>query len=178
MSTPGTTPRSQGALAGRSGLIIPLVLAAFATYLAVGNLRLGPGEDFPGPTFFPWILAIAGYVIAALLTLQYLRHPEQPEQPEDTGSDVAPNAGRWRTFSDWPALAWCVGGFLAFALTLDLLGWILAAALLFWCVARGIGSHRPLFDVSLALVVSSAAYLAFSVGLGLHLPSGLLGGGW
>ncbi|WP_313564827.1 tripartite tricarboxylate transporter TctB family protein [Mobilicoccus sp.] len=75
-------------------------------------------------------------------------------------------------------MAWCVGGFALFAATLDLLGWILGAAVLFWCVARGIGSTRPVFDASLALVVSSLVYLAFSVGLGLTLPSGLLGGGW
>ena len=55
---------------------------------------------------------------------------------------------------------------------------ILAAALLFWCVARGFGSRRPGFDVILALFMSSAAYLAFDVGLGLNLPSGILGGGF
>jgi putative tricarboxylic transport membrane protein len=73
---------------------------------------------------------------------------------------------------------WSVAGFLVFALTIEVLGWILAAALLFWAVARGIGSRRPLFDISLALVLSSAIYLAFSVGLGLNLPSGILGGGF
>ena len=91
---------------------------------------------------------------------------------EETGS------GTYRTYSDWAAVAWCVGGFLAFALTLEILGWIPAAALLFWCVSRGIGSKRPLFDLSLALVVSSVVYLAFAVGLGLNLPSGIIGGGF
>ena len=73
-------------------------------------------------------------------------------------------------------MAWTIGGFLLFTITLEFLGWILAGALLFWFVARGMGSRRTLFDVSLALVVSSAIYLAFDVGLGLNLPSGLLGG--
>ena len=45
-------------------------------------------------------------------------------------------------------------------------------------MARGFGSRRPLFDISLALLVSSAIYLAFTVGLGLTLPSGILGGGF
>ena len=88
---------------------------------------------------------------------------------EETGDQ------QWRTFTDWQAVAWCIGGFLAFALTIELLGWILAAALLFWCVARGIGSRRPLFDASLALVVSSVIYLLFAMGLGLNLPAGVLG---
>ncbi|GMA37981.1 tripartite tricarboxylate transporter TctB family protein [Mobilicoccus caccae] len=72
-------------------------------------------------------------------------------------------------------MAWCIGGFALFAATLELLGWILAAALLFWFVARGIGSRRPLFDISAALLLSSVIYLTFSVGLGLRLPSGVLG---
>lgn len=158
-----------GPLAGRSGLLFPLVLAAASTWVVVSNamMELPEGADFPGPRFFPTLLAVAGYVIAALLALQYLRSPEYPE-------DTTGREDRW--YSDWGALAWCIGGFLAFALLLEPLGWILAAALLFWCVARGMGSRRPLFDLSLALVVSSAIYLAFAAGLGLTLPSGLLGG--
>lgn len=158
-----------GWFAGRSGLLFPLVLALASTWIVIGNLTMDipEGTDFPGPTFFPWILAVSGYFLAALLALQYLRHPEFPEELSDK---------TYPMFSDWNALAWCVGGFLAFALLLQPLGWILAAALLFWCVARGIGSRRPLFDIGLSLVVSSAIYLAFAVGLGLPLPSGLLGG--
>ena len=156
---------------GRSGLVVPAVVAAFSTYLLVGTLtmEIPEGTDFPGPTFYPLILVVAGYVLSALLVLHYLRHPEHPEELSER---------TWRTHSDWSAVLWCAGGFLAFALTIELLGWILAAALLFWAVARGFGSRRPLFDISLALLVSSAIYLAFTVGLGLNLPSGLLGGGF
>lgn len=162
-------PPGAGALAGRSGLLFPLVLAAASTWIVVNNaaMTLPEGTDFPGPRFFPNLLAIAGYVIAALLTIHYLRNPEHPE--ETPGRTNA-----W--FSDWGALAWCGGGFLAFALLLDGLGWILAATLLFWCTARGMGSRRALFDITLGLVLASAIYLAFVAGLGLNLPSGVLGG--
>ncbi|WP_151523559.1 tripartite tricarboxylate transporter TctB family protein [Serinicoccus kebangsaanensis] len=155
---------------GRSGLAVPALLAAFVTYLLVGvlTMEVPEGTDFPGPRFFPIILITAGYLLAALLVLHYLRHPEPVE--------VGEGEGRWRTFTDWRAVAWCVGGFLVFALTIELLGWIIAAAVLFWCVARGIGSARPLFDASLALLVSSVIYLAFAQGLGLNLPAGFLGG--
>ncbi|WP_298746691.1 tripartite tricarboxylate transporter TctB family protein [uncultured Serinicoccus sp.] len=156
---------------GRSGLVVPALLAAFTTYLLVGvlTMEVPEGTDFPGPRFFPLILIALGYLLSVLLVLHYLRHPE----PVDTGDQ---DGGQWRTFTDWRAVAWCVGGFLVFALTIELLGWILAAAVLFWCVARGIGSTRGLFDASLALVVSSAVYLAFAQGLGLNLPAGVLGG--
>ncbi|ANS77956.1 Tricarboxylate transport protein TctB [Serinicoccus hydrothermalis] len=160
---------------GRSGLVVPGLLAAWTTYLLVGvlTMEVPEGTDFPGPRFFPNILIVAGYLLSALLVLHYLRHPE----PVDAEDPEQPDAPRWRTFTDWQAVAWCVGGFLVFALTIELLGWIIAAAVLFWCVARGIGSTRPLFDASLSLVVSAAVYLAFAQGLGLNLPAGFLVGG-
>ncbi len=157
---------------GRSGLVLAGLMVAFSLYLLYGIvvMEVPEGADFPGPKFFPTILVVVGLVLAALLVLHYLRSPEPPEAPVD------PEGRTWRTHSDWPAVAWCVGGFFLFALLLEVLGWILAAALLFWCVARGVGSRRPLFDLSLALLVSSLIYIAFAQGLGLNLPAGFLGG--
>lgn len=154
---------------GRSGLLFPLLLAAASTWIVVGNLTMPvpDGTAFPGPRFYPGLLAVAGYVIAALLALHYIRTPEHPEERSDRS---------YHWFTDWVAVVWCVGGFLAFALLLAPLGWIVAGALLFWCVARGMGSRRPVFDISVALLVSSAIYLLFAVGLSLPLPSGILGG--
>lgn len=171
MSAPSAAPATtgQGFLRGRSGLVFPGILAAFSTYLLIGvlTMQLPEGTDFPGPRFFPSILIGIGYLLAVLLILHYLRHPEVPtETSEQT----------WSTFSDWRAVAWCVGGFLVFAVSIEILGWIIAAAALFWSVARGIGSTRPLFDLTLALLMSSLIYLAFAEGLGLSLPSGFLGG--
>ncbi|MBF4992713.1 tripartite tricarboxylate transporter TctB family protein [Arthrobacter gandavensis] len=155
---------------GRSGLLLSLLMVLFSTYLLIGILTMDVGEtDFPGPKFFPGILMIAGYVLAVLLALHYLRSPERPQET---------SAQQFRTFTDWTAVLWAVGGFLLFALSLERLGWIIAGAMLFWFVARGFGSRRPLFDISFALLFSSAVYLAFTVGLGLNLPSGILGGGF
>lgn len=120
------------------------------------------GTDAPGPQFYPLLLAVAGYVLSVLLVVDVLRAPQQEDQQKPR--------------SQWASVAWLVGGFLVFATGIEVLGWIIAAALLFWCVARGAGSERPVFDLSLALVFSSVIYLAFAVGLGLNLPSGLLGG--
>lgn len=154
---------------GRSGLVVPAVLAGFSLYLLVGVLGMNGDTEFPGPRFFPILLIVAGFVLSALIALSVVRNPEHPEN----------RSGRtWRFHSDLQALAWAVGGFLAFALLLQWLGWILAGALLFWCVARGFGSRRVVFDIVLALFMSSLVYLAFDVALGLNLPSGLLGWGF
>lgn len=164
------TPERSGFMAGRSGLVVPLVLAGISTYLVYGIVTMSVPEDteFPGPRFYPLLLTVAGYVLALLLVLEVVRKPSPPDESNSLGV--------YRFHSDWTALAWLVGGFLVFSVGLEFLGWIIAAALLFWCVARGVGSRRPLFDISLSLVVSSLIYLAFAVGLGLNLPSGLLGG--
>ena len=175
---------------GRSGLVVPLILAVFSTYLLIGvlTMEVPEGTDPPGPTFFPTIVLAAGYVIAVLLALRILKTPE-PAEPATFGEhdDVSDEERRaaeeaaavqYPTFTDWRCVAWAVGGFLAFAALLQFAGWILAAALLFWCVARAMDSRTPLRDVVVALTVSSIVYLAFGVALGLNLPSGLIGGGF
>lgn len=168
---PGPRPVGKGTFwEGRSGLVMPGVIAAFSLYLLVGVLTMDAGDaEFPGPGFFPTLLAIAGLVLAALIAVQVVRHPDSPEN----------NSGRsWRFHSDFTSLAWAVGGFLAFAVLLPWLGWILAGALVFWTFTRAFGSPRPLFDILVSLLMSSVVYLAFDVGLGLNLPSGILGGGF
>lgn len=170
-TSPGPTPVGSGTFwEGRAGLVMPAVIAAFSLYLLIGVLTMDVGNaDFPGPRFFPTILAVVGLVLAVIIAAGILRTREHPEN----------NSGRtWRFHSDFRSLAWSVGGFWAFAVLLPWLGWILAGALLFWCVARGFGSRRPLFDILLALFMSSLAYLGFGVALGLNLPSGILGWGF
>lgn len=160
----------RGFWAGRSNLLMPALLAAFSLFLLIGAGLLQAGEtEFPGPRFFPILLGAAGLVLAVLIALTELRSPEPAPEGEDR---------RFRTRSDFVALGWVVGGFLAFALLVPWLGWILAGALVFWCTAHGFGSRRPLFDIVVALFLSSVIYLVFGTGLGLNLPSGILGGGF
>ncbi len=173
---------------GRSGLVIPLVLAAFSTYLLIGVLTMNvpAGAATPGPKFFPTLILSAGYIVSALLVLKYFREPELPEPATYSEHDAVSDAARleaeeaakvqYKTFSDWRSVGWAAGGFLAFALLLAPLGWILSGALLFWCVARSMGSTKPLPDIVVGLTLSSIAYLAFDTLLGLNLPSGILGG--
>ncbi|WP_413774220.1 tripartite tricarboxylate transporter TctB family protein [Brevibacterium sp. JSBI002] len=111
--------------------------------------------------------------------LSSLPHEEdEPERDRQAIAAARKADAKHRTHSDFVSLAWGAGGFAAFALILEFAGWIIAAALLFWCVARSMGSKKPLFDLTLALTFSSLVYIAFSVMLGLNLPSGILGGGF
>ncbi|MDO5368618.1 tripartite tricarboxylate transporter TctB family protein [Kocuria sp.] len=171
-SAPSSDPSSRSAGALLRALIMPLVLAAFATYLLVGMLvmEVPDSVDFPGPRFFPAIITGVIYVLVAVQVITVVRHWSSGTLGDT--DDAAP-----ATFS-WRSLIWVIGGFLAFSLLLEFLGWILGAALLFWCVARGFGSKQPLVSLIVGLTVSSIAYIAFDMALGLSLPSGLLGGGF
>jgi len=87
-------------------------------------------------------------------------------------------SGAKRVGVDWKSMAWIVLPFLVFAMTLQFLGWVIGAALLFVCVARGFGEKRVLLSAVTGLTVSSVAYIAFDMALGMQLPSGILGGGF
>lgn len=170
-ATGGTgQPHDKGAgfWSGRSGLVVAGILAAIGGYLAVGiaTMDVPEGAKVPGPQFFPTLITIAIFVLALLLAVQTLRHPEHVAEP----------AARHRFHTDWKSLGLVFGAFLAFALLLVPVGWMLTAAMLFWCVSRALGSPRPLFDVGLSLVFSSCIQLAFGAGLGLALPGGILEG--
>ncbi|WMY78868.1 tripartite tricarboxylate transporter TctB family protein [Citricoccus sp. I39-566] len=178
MSTPDAavtrntpTPAAAGTFwEGRSGLIMPVLITAFSLFFIIGSIAMDTGDaDFPGPGFFPTLIGVVGLVLAAVITVGLLRHPERPDGHA---------AQTTRFHSDFTSLGWAVLGFLAFAVLLPWLGWILASGLLFWCVAHGFGSRRPVFDILVALFMGSVAYLAFDVALGLNLPSGILGGGF
>jgi putative tricarboxylic transport membrane protein len=166
------------------GLTMPVVLTAFATYLLVGilTMRVPAAADFPGPQFFPAIITAGLYVFAATLVVSAIREvralPDphvaelQDAEAEAAGEDPRPRGVR----VDVRSFAWVVGSFFAFALLLEPLGWVIAAGLLFWGIARGFGSPKPIQGLVVGLTLSSLAYIGFDMLLGMSLPSGILGG--
>lgn len=175
---PVATATSQGGVRSPKSLIsaltMPLVLAAFATYLLVGilGMKVPDSVDFPGPRFFPALITAVLYALVVVQVVSVVRDWSRGELENTTDPDVVDHP-----FS-WVSLAWVVGGFLLFALLLEFLGWVIGAALLFWCVAQGFGAKKPLISLIVGLTVSSLAYIAFDMALGLSLPSGILGGGF
>ncbi|MFJ8002451.1 tripartite tricarboxylate transporter TctB family protein [Streptomyces sp. NPDC096310] len=179
----------------RTGLIIPLLLLVTGVVLGAGTLTMEVPANVasPGPRMFPTVVAVACLVFAVLLGVDVLRRPE-PERVADpadpdavrTADDTAPATpaqaaagdtdGTVRTRSNHRALAGLVGTIAAFIALLVPLGWLLSGALLFWGVARALGSRRPVFDLFLSIAISSTVQLAFSAGLGLNLPPGVLAG--
>lgn len=96
----------------------------------------------------------------------------------EIAAEPPPGRSPWPTsaFSDWRAFLTVLAALIAFTVLLRPLGWILAAAVLFWGVAYALGSRRPIFDISVALVLSSVIQLIFGTVLGIGLPAGFVEG--
>ncbi|AUS77339.1 tripartite tricarboxylate transporter TctB family protein [Actinoalloteichus sp. AHMU CJ021] len=191
---------------GRSGLVVAAFLLGLAIFLTYGTLTMEvpPNVSSPGPQFFPTIVTVLTYLLAVLLAVQVIRHPSVPQEEtaaeetdgaaeeegagegaEASGEETPASAGgagerpaveRYRTHTDWRTVGIVVASFVAFTVLLVPVGWLISGALLFWGVTYALHGKRPLFDASVALVVSSVIQLAFSAGLGLNLPAGILGG--
>lgn len=96
----------------------------------------------------------------------------------EIAAEPPPGRQPWPTnaFSDWRAFLTVLGSLVAFTILLRPVGWILAAAVLFWGVSYALGSRRPIFDISVALVLSSLIQLIFGTVLGIGLPAGFVEG--
>ena len=191
----GTTAKPQPS--GMAELVVPGILVAIAIFLIIGTVNMAepPSVQRPGPTFFPVIIIGLLLIMAVLYTVQMLRtvrarragllqdeqeaHLDADGDPiEEIPPDVPPGREPWpaNALSDWRALLTVLGSLVAFIVLLRPAGWIIAAAVLFWGVGYALGSRRPVFDVSVALVMSSVIQLIFGALLGLNLPAGFLAG--
>jgi putative tricarboxylic transport membrane protein len=191
----GTTAKPQPS--GMAELVVPAILVAIAVFLIIGTATMvePPSVQRPGPAFFPGIIIGLLLIMAVLNTVQTLRtvrarragllqdeqeaHLDADGDPiEEIPPDPPPGREPWPAgaVTDWRAVLTVLGSLVAFMVLLRPAGWIVAAAALFWGVAYALGSRRPLFDVSVALVMSSVIQLTFGYLLGLNLPAGFLAG--
>ena len=186
---------------GRSELIIVAGVIALAVALTAGivTMEIPEGTAFPGPTFFPIIVAVLLYVVGVALAIDVFRAPQRPHvaddpveisdemlrdlggidatseirvvSPEDSGA-----AASVRGSIDVKTVVITIGALAGFILVLPFVGWLLSAAALFWVIAWAFGSRRPLMDIAIGVIMSASVQLAFGAGLGLSLPAGFLEG--
>ena len=69
-----------------------------------------------------------------------------------------------------------VGTFVANVLLIDVLGWVISGAVLFWGSSWALGSRHPVRDAVISLALSLATFYGFYLGLGVLLPAGVLEG--
>ena len=153
-----TTERSlrigEGVLGGgvlALGLFIAVETALF---------EVGPSHAAVGPRLFPFLIATGLIVVGlALLRQAFFGHIAH-----EGGFEL-----------DWLAVALVSAGLIAQMLLLDILGWIPATTLLFIAVARAFSSRRLVVDAAIGVALTGLAFVVFTAGLGLDLPTGVIG---
>ena len=150
------------------GFSIPIVLALIGSYLLYGltTMEVSAATAWPGPKMFPSIVTILLFAVAISMSVKAIIGRRTRAKSQESVKAMK---------LDWPAVATVAISFLVFAIVVVPLGWILSGAILFWGVAIGLGSRSWLKDALISLGISSLVQVCFSAGLGLNLPSGILG---
>jgi putative tricarboxylic transport membrane protein len=161
----------RGLLAGRSELGVALLLGVVGVVVIVDAVGLdapGTASDPVGPKAMPLLVGALLLVCAAALAVNVLRggHGEAEE-----GEDVDLAAP-----TEWRVVVPLVVVFVANVLLVDVLGWVISGALLFWGSAWALGSRHLVRDAAISLALSLATFYGFYLGLGILLPAGLLEG--
>ncbi|MFI6507381.1 tripartite tricarboxylate transporter TctB family protein [Streptosporangium sp. NPDC050855] len=154
----------------RPELGLAALVLALGAFVIVGTADVGTAGAAlgPGPRFFPVLVGGAMLLTGLCYVIDVLRGGHgDPEEAEDADTGVR---------ADWRTVALVSVIFLAFAGLLDLLGWIVAGALLFFGLSVTLGAAHRARAAVIAILLSTATYLAFVKGLGVTLPAGLLSG--
>jgi putative tricarboxylic transport membrane protein len=151
---------------GLSAFLLVLGLGVLLSAAAIAPDTAGRGPI--GPRAVPVFLGIGLCLIAVAHAVDVLRggHGEA-----EAGEDI-----ELSTPPDWRTVGVLVSAFVTNILLLDVIGWPLSGALMFWLAARALGSTHPVRDVGLALALGVASYELFARFLELPLPAGPLAG--
>ena len=170
MSTPTTSTNGKRRI-DRAELGVSLLLGVIGAVVLFDAARLDvpySQSDPVGPRTVPFIVGGLLLVCAVALAANVLRggHGEAEE-----GEDIDLTAP-----TEWRVVVPLVLAFLANVLLIDVLGWVISGALLFWGSAWALGSRHPVRDAGISVALSLATFYGFYSGLGILLPAGLLDG--
>jgi putative tricarboxylic transport membrane protein len=146
-------------------------LAVLGAAVIVDASRIGhatSSNDPIGPRPVPIIIGALLVVVAVVYAVDVYRGGTGEREE---GDDVDLTGGvSWRT------VAALVAVFVANALLVDWLGWVISGSLLFWGSAVALGSRRYVTSLVIAIALSLTTFYAFAIGLGVNLPAGVLQG--
>lgn len=143
-------------------------MAVLGALVIIDAARLGDAgasNDPIGPKPVPVILGILLFAVAAFYALDTFRGGH--------GEDEGAHAGERL---DWKTIAALCAVFIANALLIDWLGWVISGSILFWGSAIVLGSRRYLIAGAVAVALALATFYGFAIGLGIGLPAGVLQG--
>ncbi|MFC4112435.1 tripartite tricarboxylate transporter TctB family protein [Nonomuraea zeae] len=154
----------------RPELGLAVVVLGLGGFVVVGTLDVSAaGSQLGiGPRFFPTLVGGAMVLIGLCYVIDVLRGGRgDPEESEDVDVDAP---------ADWRSVGLVSGIFLAFAVLLNVLGWIIGASLLFFGLSVALGAEHKVRAAGISVAVGLGTYLLFVKGLGVALPGGPLAG--
>jgi len=143
-----------------------LILGIAATVVAAGLPEAG-GYSRIGPNFVPRLVAGGLVITGAWLLAEAFTggwRVAVPDDPGMRGDHAFVPAG----------FAWVAVGLVAQMALIHNAGFVIAAAALFTCVARGFGSRRWLRDAGIGLLIGLGVFSFFVHFLNVNLPAGWL----
>lgn len=154
------------------GRVVPTQLAVSAglvlisAVLAYGAFRFPPERGYVILAAYVYPYAVAAFVgvVGLLLSYQAVTGGFRNLADHDDEAAKALPGGK-------AGVAWVTVGLLGVALLIELIGFVLAAGLLFALSARGFGSRRPVQDLAIGIALTLPIYWLFNAGLGVSLPS-------
>jgi len=143
--------------------VIGLGVTALGVFIAAetSQIATAPAYAKVPPGAIPYLVGGCLILLGLLFALQAVRAAAAP-------APAVP--------SDWQALAAIGVGLLAQMLLIERAGFVIAAAVLFVCVAFGFGSRRILRDSVIAILLAVVVYVGFTRGLRVPLPAGPFAG--
>lgn len=146
-------------------LAIGAAVIAISAVLAFGAFRFPPEMGFVilGAHVYPYAVAVFLGVVGLLLCYQAVTGGFRELAAHDDEAAKALPGGKL-------GAAWVTAGLVGVAVLINLIGFVLAAALLFACSARGFGSRRPVRDLAIGIALTLPIYWLFNAGLGVSLP--------
>jgi len=143
-----------------------LVLGIFVAAIAARMPATG-GFSGVGPAAMPKIVATGLIVVGLWLLAESLTGGWRRREPDDPTV-----RGEHAFFA--PGFAWISAGLVAQMALIHSAGFVIAAAALFVCVARGFGSRRLARDAAIGTLLSLAIFGFFVKFLNVNLPAGWL----
>lgn len=166
---------SEQALTGKSGdraqYFVCAGLALLGVFVLFDASRIGAAtssNDPIGPRPVPIVLGVLLIVVAVFYAINVARGGVgAAEEGEDI--DLT-------TRIDAKTVALLIGVFIANALLIEPLGWVISGSLLFWGSAFALGNRHHIRGLVIGVALGLITFYAFAIGLGVNLPAGILQG--
>ena len=124
------------------------------------------GDEAVGPQVFPYL--VGGFVIAIAvgLFIQILRG--------NLGVPEGTEFGEVIDKTDYKSLAMVAGSMLTYPILIERAGFIIATSVAFFGVSFAYGAKNLRKNLAISIIFSFIVYFAFSKGLNVNLPAGVL----